>query len=70
LLSLESKSKFGAGWYGELCPSVDLEEIERWSSKESMAEKYHNFFEELDKAKPWSNPFSLSDEFLTRPSCL
>jgi hypothetical protein len=32
--------------------SVDLKEIERWSTNEGMAEKYPAFLEELDKAKP------------------
>jgi hypothetical protein len=34
-----------------LAQSVDLEEIERWSSNEGMAEKYPGFLEELDIAR-------------------
>jgi len=32
--------------------SVDLKEIERWSSNEGMAEKYPDFLEDLDKSRP------------------
>ena len=32
--------------------SVDLNEIERWSSHEGMAEKYPAFLEELDRVRP------------------
>lgn len=35
-----------------LAQSVDLKEIEKWSSNEGMAEKYPDFLEELDKARP------------------
>ncbi len=35
-----------------LAQSVDLNEIERWSSNEGMEEKYSAFLEELNKARP------------------
>jgi hypothetical protein len=35
-----------------LAQSIDLKEIERWSSNEGIAGKYPDFLEELDKSRP------------------